>query len=68
MENETALAMSMLLEDIRKASGVDLLKAELALGVMLGFLGSRLPSPVMGRIKNALLNGTETKDLGNTHE
>lgn len=68
MKNETASAMNMLLEDIQKASGVDQVKAELALGAILGFLGARLPSPVMGRIKEALLNGTESKDLGNAQE
>jgi hypothetical protein len=68
MKNETASAMNMLLEDIQKASGVDQVKAELALGAILGFLGARLPSPVMGRIKEALLNGTEIKHLGNTYE
>jgi hypothetical protein len=68
MKNETATAMNMLLEDIQKASGVDQVKAELALGAMLGFFGARLPSPVMGRIREALLNGTETDDLGNARE
>jgi hypothetical protein len=68
MRNETASAMNMLLEDIQKASGVDQVKAELAVGAILGFLGARLPSPVMGRIKEALLNGTETDDLGKPHE
>jgi hypothetical protein len=68
MKNETATAMNMLLENIQKASGVDQVEAELAVGAMLGFLGARLPSPVMGRIKEALLNGTETDDLGKSHE
>jgi hypothetical protein len=65
MENEIASSMAMLLEDIRNASGVDQLKAELALGAMLSFLGARLPSPIMGRIKEALSRGDDFKDLGN---
>jgi hypothetical protein len=68
MRIETATAMNMLLEDIQKASGVDQVKAELAVGAILVFLGARLPSPVMGRIKEALWNGTETDDLGKPHE
>ncbi len=66
MKNETATTMKMLIEDITKASGVDCLKAELALGAMLGFLGSRLPSPIMGRIREAISNGSDDKDLGNS--
>jgi type III secretory pathway component EscR len=68
MENETVTEMNMLLEDIRNASGVDQLKAELALGAVMSFLGSRLPSPIMGRIKEVLSHSTEIKELGNAHE
>ena len=53
--------MNLLLEDICKASGVDTLKAEQALGAMLEFLSARLPSPVMGRIKEVLTYGDEIK-------
>lgn len=68
MEYETATDMNMILEDIRRASGVDQLKAEQALGAMLSFLGSRLPSPVMGRIKEALSGGQDIEKLGNRQE
>ena len=33
-----------------------LYQARLALGTVLSFLGSRLPSPVMGRIQEAMRN------------
>jgi hypothetical protein len=69
MKNDTATPqatpMKNLLEDIRNASGVDEMKAELALGAVLGFLSARLPSPVMGRIKEALSPNGDGKDLGN---
>lgn len=68
MKNETATTMNMLIENITKASGIDSIKAELALAAMLVFLGSRLPSPIMGRIKEALSNETEAKDLGNARD
>lgn len=69
MKNDTVTSqvsnMKNLLEDIRAASGVDETRAELALGAMLGFLSARLPSPVMGRIKEALSLNGDGKDLGN---
>ena len=36
---------------------IDRSKAEIALGTVLGFIGAQLPSPIMDRIKNALLTG-----------
>jgi hypothetical protein len=65
MKNDTATPMKNLLEDIRTASGVDEMKAELAVGAMLGFLSARLPSPVMGRIKEALSINYDGRDVGN---
>jgi hypothetical protein len=62
---ETQPNMKTLLDDIQKASGIDQLKAELALGAMLEFLSRQLPSPVMGRIKDVLSPRGDVKDLGN---
>jgi hypothetical protein len=68
MKNDTATPMKTLLEDIRSASGVDEMKAEQALGAVLGFLSARLPSPIMGRIKEALSLRGDGKELGNTNK
>jgi hypothetical protein len=65
MKYETVRQMKILLEDIRLASGINQLEAERALGTVLGFLSSRLPSPVIGRIYGALSEDTESKRLGN---
>jgi hypothetical protein len=64
MRNDTITPMKNLLEDIRNASGVDEMRAELAVGAMLGFLSARLPSPVMGRIKEALSIDCYGRDIG----
>ena len=57
--------MKTLLEDIRLASGINQMEAEQALGVVLGFLSARLPSPVMGRIRDALAQNGLSKELCN---
>jgi hypothetical protein len=57
--------MKRLLEDIRLASGINQMEAEQALGVVLGFLSARLPSPVMGRIRDALSQNGLSKELEN---
>lgn len=68
MENETVTPMNTLLEDIRNASGVDEMKAEQALGAVLEFFSARLPSPVMGRIREALSQNKKQSGLGNSFE
>lgn len=60
--------MNTLLEDIRNASGVDEMKAEQALGAVLEFFSARLPSPVMGQIREALSNAKTQTGLGNALE
>jgi hypothetical protein len=65
MEKEPVTSMKMLLEEVRKASDVDQLKAEQAVSAMMGFLGARLPSPIMGRIKEALCHADDLCQLGN---
>ena len=57
--------MKALIEDIRLASGISQMEAEQALGVILGFLSARLPSPVMGRIHDALAQNSSSKELCN---
>jgi hypothetical protein len=54
------MAMQTLVDDIRLTSGISRTQAEHALDTTLRFLGARLPSPVMGRIRYALY---ETHDL-----
>ena len=49
--------MDELLQDLQKSCEIDRSRAEIALGTVLGFMGAQLPSPIMGRIKNALLTG-----------
>ena len=60
--------MKTLLEDIRQASGISQMEAEQALGVVLGFLSARLPSPVMGRIRDALSQNGTAKELENANK
>jgi hypothetical protein len=60
--------MKRLLEDIRLASGINQVEAEQALGVILGFLSARLPSPVMGRVREALSQNCTAKELENAFE
>ena len=60
--------MKRLLEDIRLASGINQMEAEQALGVVLGLLSARLPSPVMGRIRDALSQNGTSKELENAFE
>jgi hypothetical protein len=56
--------MKTLLNDISQTSKIDADQAKMALGVVLGFLGARLPSPVMGRIREALnAEGQKTNDV-----
>ena len=67
MNYESVKQMKTLLKDIRGASGIDQIEAEQALGAVLEFLSARLPSPVMGRIRDALSESGPTKELGNAH-
>ena len=60
--------MKTLLEDIRQASGINQLEAEQALGVVLSFLSARLPSPIMGRIRDALSQNGTAKELENANK
>jgi hypothetical protein len=46
--------MNMLVNDISRTSRISADQAKLALGTVMSFLGARLPSPVMGRIHEAL--------------
>lgn len=46
--------VSTLVNDIARTSRISADQARLALGTVLSFLGSRLPSPVMGRIQEAM--------------
>lgn len=57
--------MKALLENIRRASGINQMEAEQALGAVLSFLSARLPSPVMGRIRDALSQNGTAKELDN---
>ncbi len=59
--------MKTLVNDIRGASGIEQIEAEQALGAVLEFLSARLPSPVMGRIRDAMFENGPTKELGNAH-
>lgn len=57
--------MKTLVEDIRLTSGISRTQAEHALDVTLRFLGSRLPSPVMGRIRYALHELQDAEGMDN---
>ena len=48
--------MDELLQDLQINCEIDRSQAEIALGIVLGFMGKQLPSPIMGRIKSALIN------------
>jgi hypothetical protein len=43
-----------MLDEIQAVTGASRPQAERAVQAMLGFLGARLPSPIMGRIREAL--------------
>ena len=60
--------MKTLLEDIRQASGINQMEAEQALGAVLSFLSARLPSPVMGRIREAISQNGTAKELDNANK
>lgn len=65
--------MKSLLDHIRSSSGISQTEAERALGAVISFMASRLPSPVMGRVRQALLLNQETpeldgKELGNANK
>jgi hypothetical protein len=60
--------MKTLLENIRQASGISQMEAEQALGAVLSFLSARLPSPVMGRIRDALSQNDTAKELDNANK
>jgi len=46
--------MKSLIKDMRLATGIGQTEAELALNTVLEFFAARLPSPIMGRICEAL--------------
>lgn len=52
--------MEKLLSDIQSKCGIDRKQAEIACGSLLCFLAARLPSPVMGRIKDALQSAAQS--------
>ena len=56
--------MKNLIEEIRSRSGISQIQAELALGAMLSFLAARLPSPIMGRIKEAIAHNQYREEQG----
>lgn len=60
--------MKSLLDHIRSSSGISQAEAEKALGAVISFMASRLPSPVMGRVREALSHKHDTKELGNANE
>jgi hypothetical protein len=68
MNSRKASEMESLLKDIRACSGISQSEAEQALGAMIGFLAARLPSPVMGRIREALSQNLDVKESGNVHK
>ncbi|MEP7173748.1 MAG: hypothetical protein ABI705_09700 [Aestuariivirga sp.] len=67
MNYESVKQMKTLVSDIRGASGIEQIEAEQALGAVFEFLSARLPSPVMGRIRDAISDYGPTKELGNAH-
>ena len=46
--------MDELLQDLQINCEIDRARAEIALGTVLSFMGTQLPSPLMGRVKSAL--------------
>ena len=60
--------MKILLEDIRLASGINDVEADWALEAVPGFLGARLPSPVMGRTHGAQFCKSGPERLGNAKD
>ena len=55
--------MDELLQDLQINCEIDRARAEIALGTVLSFMGTQLPSPLMGRVKSAL----STKEKTSTH-
>ncbi len=58
--SEESSTMSILVKDISRTSRISADQAKLALATVMSFLGSRLPSPVMGRIQEAMRDDTDT--------
>ncbi len=56
--------MKALLANIRTRSGISQAEAEEAVVVMLGYLAASLPSPLMGRVSDALSRDSSAKELG----
>ncbi len=50
--------MNQMLDEIQSITGAQRSEAEQVLRAMVKFLGARLPSPVMGRIREALADET----------
>jgi hypothetical protein len=48
-----------LIELVAQRAGITPAQAELAIACMLGYLTARLPSPVVGRIREQLGNGKD---------
>ena len=68
MNYENVDKVKMLLEDIRRASGINHAEAERMPEAKPGFLGVRLPSPVVGRIHGSLFDKTGPEGLGNAKD
>ncbi len=54
MKDDTNI--SALVKEISRKSGISTDQAMLAVAALLGFLGAKMPSPVMGQIRQALLD------------
>jgi hypothetical protein len=64
MDRQKIAKMKTLLENIRARSGISQEEAEEAVMVMLGYLAASLPSPLMGRVSDALSRDANRKVLG----
>jgi hypothetical protein len=66
LDRRKIISMKALLANIRARSGIGQAEAEEALIVMLGYLAASLPSPLMGRVSDALSRDGNGKELGKT--
>ena len=55
--------MRTLVDDIRDTSGINQTQAEIALGVVLEYFAASLPSPIMGRIREALQSNSTAQHV-----
>jgi hypothetical protein len=68
MNSRSGDDMQALLDQMRASSGITEFEARKALAAVISYMASRLPSPVMGRIRVALRQNHDEKELGNAHE